>query len=128
MEIMDEKAGHAFRKAWIIGVRTHFPGVPKDGYVVPWEDMPQWERESAAAVFHQVRTFIEQTGKAALRLSLNQKSQYVALCWTAQVFKHFPSPKPSYVAEWSNLPEWHKSTNADIFLFIENYMQESRVE
>lgn len=25
-----------FREAWITGVRKHFPGEPKPGYVTPW--------------------------------------------------------------------------------------------
>ncbi len=36
-----------FREAWIAGVRRYFPGEPKAGYVMPWEDTAQWEREAA---------------------------------------------------------------------------------
>ncbi len=44
-----------FRQAWIAGVRRHFPGEPKAGYVTPREDTPQWEREAAGSVYDQVR-------------------------------------------------------------------------
>ena len=33
----------------------------KDPYLVPWDDTPDWERESAAAVYDQVRAFIDAT-------------------------------------------------------------------
>lgn len=53
------KQGRAFREAWIAGVTRHYPGKPKVSYVTPWEETPEWERESAAAVYNQVRAFIE---------------------------------------------------------------------
>ncbi|MBT2878558.1 hypothetical protein HET66_11760, partial [Streptomyces sp. McG6] len=48
-----------FREGWIAGVRRHFPGEPKAGYVTPWEGTPEWEREAAGAVCAQVRQFVE---------------------------------------------------------------------
>ncbi|MGW5482794.1 hypothetical protein [Streptomyces sp. NPDC004008] len=30
-------------------------------------------------------------------------------------YKHFEDPKPGYVADWPDLPEWQKETDADIF-------------
>jgi hypothetical protein len=39
----------------------------------------------------------------------------VALCWIGQIFKHFPDPKPAYVADWEDLPEWQRETDSDIF-------------
>ncbi|MFJ9442535.1 hypothetical protein ACIRRH_11765 [Kitasatospora sp. NPDC101235] len=45
--------GRIFREAWIAGVRKHFPGDPKPGYIAPWEDTPPWERASAAAKWQQ---------------------------------------------------------------------------
>ena len=47
-----------FREAWITGVRKHFPGEPKPGYVTPWEETPEWERQAAGAVHDQVRQFL----------------------------------------------------------------------
>ena len=44
----------------------------------------------------------------------------MAFCWTGQVFKHFPNPKPAYVADWDELPQWQQQTDADIFERIEN--------
>lgn len=43
--------GRVFRDAWILGVMRHYPGEPKVGYIAPWEETPDWERESAAAVY-----------------------------------------------------------------------------
>lgn len=43
----------------------------------------------------------------------------MALCWIAQIHKHIPEPKRSYVADWNDLPEWQRQTDADIFEEIE---------
>ena len=43
----------------------------------------------------------------------------MALCWIGQIYKHFPDPKPSYVADWEDLPEWQRDTDADIFERVE---------
>ncbi|MEV3856096.1 hypothetical protein AB0J38_17445 [Streptomyces sp. NPDC050095] len=107
--------GQAFREAWIAGVNKHFPGEPKASYVTPWEDTPEWERQAAATVAGQIQEFVKLTGNHANKLSREQKSQFVAACWTAQMFVHFADPKPGYVAPWSQLPDWQKETDADIF-------------
>ena len=111
--------GRVFREAWIAGVIKHYPGEPKPGYVAPWEDTPDWERESAAAVYEQVRAFVDTSGRATAKLTREQKGRFIALCWIAQIFKHFPDPKPSYVADWADMPEWQRETDADIFEHIE---------
>ncbi|MEU7590395.1 hypothetical protein AB0A95_29390 [Micromonospora sp. NPDC049230] len=121
-----EGPGRVFREAWIAGVRKHYPGEPKPGYVTPWEDTPGWERESAAAVYEQVRQFIEATDGATAKLTREQKGRFVALCWIAQIFKHFPNPKASYVADWSDMPEWHRETDSDIFEYIEQTLVSTR--
>jgi hypothetical protein len=108
-----------FREAWIAGVRKHYPGDPKSGYVAPWEDTPQWEREAAAAVCGQVRDLLQATGGLAARLSRDQKGQFVAVCWAAQIYHHFEDPKPSYTAGWDGLPQWQRETDSDIFERIE---------
>jgi hypothetical protein len=41
------------------------------------------------------------------------------LCWIGQIYRHFPDPKPSYVADWDDLPAWQQETDADIFEHIE---------
>ena len=84
-----EEPGRVFREAWIEGVRKHYSGEPKPGYVTPWDDTPEWERESAAAVYEQVRQFIEAADGATAKLTREQKGRFVALCWIAQIFKHF---------------------------------------
>lgn len=111
--------GRIFREAWIDGVNKHYPGEPKSGYVTPWDETPAWEREAATAVYGQVRDFIEVSGGHAARLTREQKGRFVAICWTAQMFRHFENPKPGYVADWSDLPVWQRETDADIFERIE---------
>jgi hypothetical protein len=111
--------GRVFREAWIAGVRKHYPGDPKPGYVAPWEDTPPWEREAAATVYGQVRDLLQATGGRAARLARDQKGQFVAVCWTAQILRHFDDPKPSYIAGWDALPQWQQETDADIFERIE---------
>ncbi|MGP3943001.1 hypothetical protein [Streptomyces sp. 6N106] len=108
-----------FREAWIAGVRRHFPGEPKPGYVTPWEDTPQWEREAAGAVCAQVRQFLDLSGGHGSRLTREQKGRFVATCWIAQMYRHFEDPKPGYVADWADLPGWQQETDADIFEAIE---------
>ena len=112
--------GRIFREAWIAGVTKHFPGEPKPGYIAPWQDTPEWERKAAAAVYSQTRTFIELSDGATSKLSREQKGRFIALCWIAQIYKHFDNPKPSYIADWDALPEWQQNTDADIFEHIEN--------
>lgn len=63
------------------------------------------------AVFDQVRQFLDLS---------EQKSRFVATCWTPQMYKHFENPKPGYVADWPDLPDWQKETDADIFEAIED--------
>ncbi len=111
--------GQIFREAWIAGVRKHFPGEPKAGYITPWEDTPQWERDCAAAVSGQIHEFISVSGGNTSKLTREQKGRFVATCWIAQIYKHIEDPKPGYVADWSDLPLWQQETDADIFETIE---------
>ena len=82
-------------------------------------ETPEWERESAAAVYDQVCAFIEATGGNTVKLTRSQKGRFVALCWIGQIFKYFPDPKPGYVADWDDLPRWLQEVDADIFERIE---------
>ena len=116
---MPHEQGRIFREAWIAGVKQHFPGEPKPGYITPWDDTPDWERASAGAVYDQVAGFIQLTGGGTAKLSRTQKGRFVAICWTGQIYKHFPEPKASYVADWEDLPAWQQETDADIFERIE---------
>jgi hypothetical protein len=90
--------------------------------VTPWDDTADWERASAGAVYQQVRLFIETTAGASAKLTREQKGRFVALCWIGQILKHFPDPKPSYVADWTDLPHWQQETVADIFESIEGQL------
>jgi hypothetical protein len=114
-----ESGGKIFREAWTAGVMRHYPGEPKHSYVAPWDETPDWERMSAAAVYDQVRSFVLATDGGAGKLTRAQKSRFVALCWMGQIFKHFPDPKPAYMADWDELPQWQQETDADIFEHIE---------
>src|SRR5256885_13761303 len=113
------EGGRVFREAWIAGVKKHYPAEPKRGYIASWEETPDWERESATAVYGQVHTFVEAADGQTTRLSRVQKGRFVAICWIGQIFKHFPDPKPSYVADWEALPDWQRETDADIFERVE---------
>ena len=117
--MVSDEPGRIFREAWITGVKKHYPGEPKPGYVAPWEETPEWERQSASAVCEQVRQFIDASGGSVSRLSREQKGRFVALCWIAQIYKHIPEPKPAYVADWGDLPGWQRETDADIFERVE---------
>jgi hypothetical protein len=112
---MQNDGGRTFREAWIAGVTKHYPGEPKPGYVTPWDETPDWERAAATAVYDQILGFINATDGAATKLTAEQRGRFVALCWIGQIFKHFPDPKPSYVADWNDLPDWQKATDIDIF-------------
>jgi hypothetical protein len=113
------ETGRVFREAWIAGVTKYYPGEPKPSYITPWDQTPDWERESASAVYDQVRTFIAVTNGSTAKLTRTQKGRFVALCWIGQIYKHIPDPKPAYVADWDELPTWQQETNADIFICIE---------
>jgi hypothetical protein len=123
---MPDDHGKIFREAWIAGVRKHFPGTPKPGYVAGWEETPDWERDSAAAVFAQVHAFVEISDGQTGKLSREQKGRFVAVCWTAQIYKHIQEPKPAYVADWADLPQWQRETDSDIFERIEEWVLASR--
>ncbi|MGH3736230.1 MAG: hypothetical protein ACRDT6_11510 [Micromonosporaceae bacterium] len=110
----------AGREAWVAGVNKHYPGEPKLGYIAPWDETPDWERASAAAVEEQIRRFVTASDGGTAKLTRTQKGRFVALCWIGQICRHFPDPKPSYVADWDELPQWQQETDADIFETIEH--------
>jgi hypothetical protein len=116
---MQNDRGRVFREAWIAGVTKHYPGEPKPGYIIPWVQTPDWERDAATAVYDQVLAFIEATDGATAKLTPDQKGRFVTVCWIGQIYKHFPDPKPSYVADWNDLPDWQQATDVDIFERIE---------
>ena len=70
-------------------------------------------------MYSQVKAFIDISSGHTSRLSREQKGRYVAICWTAQIYKYIDSPKPSYTADWADLPKWQRETDADIFEQIE---------
>jgi hypothetical protein len=62
---------------------------------------------------------LELSAGHAGRLTREQKGRFVATCWTAQMYRHFEDPKPGYVADWADLPQWQRETDSDIFEEIE---------
>ncbi|QUH02121.1 hypothetical protein HUO13_16165 [Saccharopolyspora erythraea] len=116
---MSDEQGRIFREAWIAGVTKHYPGEPKPGYIASWDDTPDWERASAAAVYQQVHDFIVATDGNTAKLTREQKGRFVATCWIGQIYRHIPDPKPAYIADWADMPEWQKETEVDIFERIE---------
>lgn len=116
---MSSEPGRVFREAWIEGVKKHYPGEPKPGYIAPWDTTPEWERQAAGAVYAQVKAFIEISDGNTAKLTREQRGRFVALCWIAQIHKHIPEPKASYIADWNELPDWQQQTDADIFDHIE---------
>src|ERR1017187_1608906 len=73
MQNATDEHGRIFREAWIPGVRKHYPGDPKPGYIARWDDTPGWERQAAAAVYAQVRAFVDISGHSTARLTREQK-------------------------------------------------------
>jgi hypothetical protein len=124
--MMLEKAsdGQFFRNAWIAGVNKHFPGTPKPGYVAPWSEMAEWEQKAANVVYEKTRAFIQ----AGLQdnVTPEQGGRFISEAWNVQVYRHTPSPKPSYVADWEELPEWQRKTDMDIFEAITVAVREDR--
>ncbi|MFI8349814.1 hypothetical protein [Streptomyces sp. NPDC085596] len=108
-----------FREAWIAGVRRHFPGEPEPGFVTPWEDVPQWEREVAGVVASRIQGLMEVSEGTAAKLSREQKGRFVAICWATEVSEQCTDPEPAQIAEWPDLPLWHQETDADIFEALE---------
>jgi len=109
---MSEQDGRKFREAWIAGVRKHFPGEPKPGYVAPWEDTPEWEREAAATTFALVR---EHVAASPGEVDREAKGRVVAALWRDRMIEQFGDSKPGYTAEWEALPEWQRAVDADIY-------------
>lgn len=116
-----DNGGRIFRQAWIDGVTAHFPGAPKPGYIAPWQEMPEWEQHAAATVFTKARALIVAGLQAEppVQLTAEQGGRYIAEAWIVQVYRHISQPKPGYVADWDELPEWQRETDKDIFKQIE---------
>jgi len=121
VDVLEEQQGRRFREAWIRGVQKHYPGTPKPSYITPWKEMSAWEQEAARAVYGKVRALI-QAGlqhEPPTRLTEEQGGRYISEAWNVQVFRHIEHPKPAYVADWEDLPEWQRLTDRDIFAAIE---------
>lgn len=121
---MTDERGRVFRQAWIDGVNEFFPGEPKRSYITPWEETPDWEKDSATAVYDQLRQFIAVSEGSTAKLTSEQRGRFVAVCWTAQMYRHNSNPKPAYVADWADLPEWQQQTDIQIFDTIEQSLLE----
>jgi hypothetical protein len=120
-----DEPGKQFRDAWIAGVHKHYGGEPKPGYVTPWGETLEWERSCAAATEAMIVSLLHSSDNAAVKLTREQKSQFVAACWTAQIYRQIAEPKPSYVATWDASPRWQREVDADIFDAVANNHRES---
>jgi hypothetical protein len=87
--------GRIFRDAWVAGVRKHYPDEPKPGYVAPWEDTPDWERASAAAVYEQVRSFVGLSDGHTAKLSREQKGPSSPCAGSPRSTSTSPIPSPA---------------------------------
>lgn len=114
----DEIFGRRFRDAWIAGVKKYFPGEPKHGYIAPWEEMAEWEKNAAIAVYKRAKTFIQDGPKLPSR---EQGGRYISEAWNVEVFRNIERPKPNYVTNWDELPEWQQQTDMDIYTIIEEF-------
>jgi hypothetical protein len=121
-QVNNEQGGRLFRAAWIQGVLHYFPGTPKSGYTVQWEDMPEWERQAAMAVYDKTRAFILAglRQEPPVQLASEQGGRFIGEAWNVQVYRHIATPKPSYVADWEDLPEWQRKTDIAIFEAIQS--------
>ncbi len=77
-------------------------------------------KRQAAAVYSQVRAFVEVSAGNTVKLTREQKGRFVALCRIVQIHRHIEDPKPAYVADGDGLPQWQQQTDADIFERIED--------
>ena len=71
------EGGRIFREAWIVGVQKHYPDEPKESYIAPWDEMPEWEHSSATTVHDQVRAFVRATDGRTDQLNRAQKGRFV---------------------------------------------------
>jgi hypothetical protein len=118
--MLDQEAGgRYFREAWIAGVTRHFPGTPKSGYIVPWDEMGEWEQKAAIAVYAKTQAFILAGLHGNKHPTPEQGGRFISETWNVQVYRHIPNPKPGYVADWEDLPEWQRKTDMDIYSAIE---------
>lgn len=76
-------------------------------------------------MYEQVRAFVEASDGTTAKLSRAQRGRFVATCWIAQIYKHIADPKPGYVADFDDLPEWQQETDAGIFDAIERQVTAS---
>ena len=54
MQTISEETGRTFREAWIAGVRRHFPGEPKPGYIADWDQLSGWQQQTDADIFEYI--------------------------------------------------------------------------
>jgi hypothetical protein len=116
-----EQGGRFFREAWITGVHKHYPGTPKPGYIAPWEEMPDWEKEIVTELYQQMQALVlAGTGSTPVtRLTKEQGGRVIRIGWIGQVYKHIPNPKPAYVCDWEEMSSWEQEVDMDIFEAIE---------
>ncbi len=113
----EENNGRIFKDAWIAGVKNYYPGTPNLAYLSPWEDMSEWEQQAAITVYGKVKVFIQSGLQSTppAHIAPEQGGRFIGEAWNVQVYRHDPHPNPRYVADWDDLPEWHRRTDIGIF-------------
>jgi hypothetical protein len=118
--IMNLEQGYrATRQAWIDGVNQFYPGAPKESYVLPWERMPEWEKEAVKKLYDSIRMIILPGLKKGVRLPNVVGGYLVASIWNALMYELLGSPKPSYVIPFDQLSSWQQKTDYRMFEAIE---------
>ncbi len=116
-----EQGGRFFRKAWITGVHKYYPGTPKPGYIAPWEEMPDWEKQIVTELYQQAQALVRAgiQPPQVTHLTREQGGRAIRIGWIGQVYKYIPNPKPAYVCNWEEMTSWEQEVDMDIFQSIE---------
>ncbi|HEV3158088.1 MAG TPA: hypothetical protein VGZ00_12150 [Candidatus Baltobacteraceae bacterium] len=117
-----KSGGEIFREAWIKGV-TDRCADPKPAYTDPWEKMPDWERQSAEAVFDLIRQVVIVSDGETKNLTLQEKGQLVSILWNALVRRYNREPKESYIRPFAELLPWHQETDIIICEEVQNAVE-----
>jgi hypothetical protein len=85
---MSEQGYRATRQAWIDGVNKFYPGVPKQSYVLPWDEMPEWEQEAVKALYHHVQQVILLSLQASIKIPREEKMRNLSCGKTRENCSH----------------------------------------
>lgn len=112
---VDIKWGKRFRQAWIDAVRNRCPGDVEDAWVLPWEEMPSWERGAAIRAYDQIRVLRNTHGIRLRTLPEWAQGFVLTTAWNDAVHAVVTNPEPGWTQPWTQLPHWRQQVNIDIF-------------